>query len=85
MSNDKVLIELGIALRAAREEAGLTIQQLADRAHVSIPSISEIERGHRLNPTYATIKTLATALNLKVALSVHPALREPTDGLPTDC
>ncbi len=36
---------LGLSLRDLRRERGLTLQDVADRAHVSVSHLSEIERG----------------------------------------
>lgn len=50
------------AVTYAREQAGLTQQQLADRCKVSRSLITEIELGTR-NATPAMIRKLAAALN----------------------
>jgi transcriptional regulator with XRE-family HTH domain len=46
-----------------RTEAGLTQEQVAERAHISQQYISGLERGQR-NPTIETIAALATALGV---------------------
>lgn len=51
----------GDALRRAREEAGMTMRQLADAAGVSANTISLIEAG-RSAPRADVLKALATAL-----------------------
>jgi len=70
----------------AREMAGLTQQQLADRCNVSRSLITEIELGTR-NATPATIRKLAAALNCprvvlerKRDLQNEPEAAAATDG-----
>ncbi len=54
----------GEALRRARVAAGLTQEQLAERAHLSWRGISDIERGARRSPRRDTVSLLAGALAL---------------------
>ncbi|MEV7416541.1 tetratricopeptide repeat protein [Streptomyces sp. NPDC089919] len=51
-------------LRSRREEAGLTLRQLAGRAHISAGTLSKITNGSRL-PSPATWRDLVQALNLE--------------------
>ncbi len=53
-------------LRALRTERGLTQSELADRVGVSFSTISEIERGQRIDvPPRAFVTDLEEALNLE--------------------
>lgn len=54
---------LGKALRAAREKAGLSQDDLASRLSLPIPRISELEND-RANPTLARLQELAKALQV---------------------
>src|SRR4051794_9697100 len=54
----------GDLLRRYRQEAGLTQEELAERANLSARAISELERGARQYPYRTTIQLLATALKL---------------------
>ena len=56
-------MSLGDKVRFAREQLGLTMQMLADRAGLSQPYISEIENGNK-NPSAKTIMKLAASLNV---------------------
>ena len=56
-------------LRAWREHRGLSLQALADAAGVSKPYVSQIESGKRTG-TAATLKKLATALNVPADLLI---------------
>lgn len=51
-------------LRALREEAGLTQEELAERAGLTSHAISALERGVRTRPYPHTIRSLAQALDL---------------------
>lgn len=53
---------LGKAIRQLREERGMTQEALAHAAGVTVGHLSTIERGHS-NPTWATVKAIAGALN----------------------
>lgn len=57
---------LGEAVRRLRTEAGLTQEQLADRASTDITQVGGIERGLR-NPTYETLVRLAAGLGTSVS------------------
>jgi transcriptional regulator with XRE-family HTH domain len=53
---------LGKAIRQLREERGMTQEALAQAAGITVGHMSMIERGHS-NPTWATVKAVATALD----------------------
>lgn len=55
---------LGGVLRALREAAGLSQEELAERAALSPHAISALERGTRTRPYPHTLRSLATALDL---------------------
>jgi transcriptional regulator with XRE-family HTH domain len=51
---------MGAVLREARENAGMTQKQLADRADMSVPVISRLERGDS-DPRVSTVRRIADA------------------------
>jgi DNA-binding XRE family transcriptional regulator len=53
------------ALRVWREQRGLTLKELADRAQVSAPFVSQIEKGQR-EGSVETMRKLAEALKVSV-------------------
>jgi transcriptional regulator with XRE-family HTH domain len=53
-------------LKSRRMELGLTLKQVADKAELSIPYVSNLERGVR-NPTVSALTALAAALDTEVA------------------
>lgn len=57
---------LGKAIRQLREERGMTQEALAQEAGVTVGHMSMIERGHS-NPTWATVKSLATVFGVAVS------------------
>src|SRR5919205_1167579 len=58
---------LGRLLRRFREAAGLSQEELAERAGLSARGVSDLERGLRRSPYPATIRRLALALELPSA------------------
>ena len=77
---------LGSLLRALREGAGLSQEELAERAGRSPHAISALERGTRTRPYPHTLRSLATALELdesqRTALlgAVAPRTPRPSNG-----
>lgn len=56
---------LGVRLRARRKELGLTLAQVAELADLSLPYVSNLERGHG-NPTVEALKDLSAALDIAI-------------------
>ncbi|MCA1674969.1 MAG: helix-turn-helix domain-containing protein, partial [Actinobacteria bacterium] len=56
----------GVALRRLRERAGMTQEQLAERAGLSVKAISALERGERRHPYPHTVRALVAALGASV-------------------
>lgn len=59
------LIRLGQHLRAVRNEANLTQEQLSDLSHVSIKHIAGIEKGEK-NPSFEILLALSKVLKLSL-------------------
>ena len=57
---------IGHRLRARRVELGLTLAQVAKQAELSLPYVSNLERG-RGNPTLDALNALARALDVPLA------------------
>jgi tetratricopeptide (TPR) repeat protein/transcriptional regulator with XRE-family HTH domain len=55
---------LGSLLRRYREAVGLSQEELAERAAISVRGVSDLERGLRRRPYPATMRRLASALEL---------------------
>ena len=56
----------GFAVKARREELGLTQEELADRAGIHRTYLSDVERGSR-NLSLVNIDRLARALSLRIS------------------
>ena len=59
-------IQFGQRLRALRRERGLTQEQLAEMAHLSVDFISLVERGINA-PSFENIEQLSIKLKVSVA------------------
>ncbi len=60
MTEDK----LGVSLKKLRAAAGMTQEELADRAGISVRTVSDVERGLRTAVHGDTARRLASALGL---------------------
>jgi transcriptional regulator with XRE-family HTH domain len=75
----------GRLLRRYRSEAALTQEELAERAGLSVRAVSDMERGHTLQPYARSVRLLCDALGLpqpdraRLMSAVHPALADVTD------
>lgn len=58
------LAELGAFIRQQRERSKMSLRRLADRAGISNPYLSQIERGLR-KPSAEILKSLARALSIQ--------------------
>jgi predicted ATPase/DNA-binding XRE family transcriptional regulator len=80
----------GAQLKALREAAGYTQEELATIAGVSVYAVSALERGERRRPQIDTVNALAAALDLSGAtrdrflrIAHTPLDRSPLDDTPT--
>ncbi len=64
MSREQDVSSFGLLLRRYRLAAGLTQEGLADRAHLSVRAVSNLERGLNQRPRKDTLVLLAGALTL---------------------
>src|SRR5262245_32385224 len=78
----------GSQLRALREAAGLSQEELAERAHISSHAVSALERGTRTRPYPYTIRALADALSVtedqRASLVAAVPARRPSSREPAD-
>jgi transcriptional regulator with XRE-family HTH domain len=65
-------------IRRAREEAGLTLRQLADRAGVAASTIQKVESG-KIVPSVAVMVRLADALNRRASYFIESDGQTLTD------
>jgi HTH-type transcriptional regulator / antitoxin HipB len=71
----RLRFELAEAVRARREELGLSQRQLAERAGMTQPGIARFEAGGT-TPTLPLLERLAAALGLTLNVSLAPAERK---------
>jgi transcriptional regulator with XRE-family HTH domain len=75
----KQLESLGEFIRERRKQAQYSLRDLADRANVSNPYLSQIERGLH-TPSVRVLKAIAAALNVSAeSLLVQAGLLEAAD------
>ncbi len=76
----KQLESLGSFIRERRTAAQYSLRDLAERANVSNPYLSQIERGLH-TPSVRVLKAIATALNLSAeSLLIQAGLLEGEEG-----
>jgi transcriptional regulator with XRE-family HTH domain len=74
--------DIGGFIRSQREAAQVSVRQLAERAGVSNPYLSQIERGLR-KPSAEVLGQIAKALRLSAeVLYVRAGILEPTEPTP---
>jgi transcriptional regulator with XRE-family HTH domain len=72
---------LGLAVKARREELGLTQEQLDNDTDLHQRWISNVENGKR-NPSYASLRRLAAGLNLTTSELIARAEQIERDNGP---
>ncbi|GLV13111.1 transcriptional regulator [Alicyclobacillus hesperidum] len=73
---------IGERLKHFRQQKGLTLTELADKANVAKSYLSAIERGLQRNPSIQVIEKLAHVLNVPVQEFVEaPSSNSETAGL----
>ncbi len=65
-------VALGLAVKARRQELGLTQEQLANDTELHQRWISNVETGKR-NPSYGSLRRLAAGLDMHVSALVRRA------------
>ncbi|HWN25735.1 MAG TPA: XRE family transcriptional regulator [Actinomycetospora sp.] len=75
-----VVDAIGPKVRDLRQQAGLSLQQLARRADVSAASVHKVERGDMV-PTITTLLKLAAALERPIGHFVDDRVPEPVASL----
>src|SRR4029079_4841405 len=81
-------LPFGAQLKALRESAGFTQEELATIAGLSVHAVSAIERGERRRPHVETVRALSAALDVNgaardalLASARAPAQDAAADGL----
>ena len=77
-------MSMGIKIKELRKKAGLTLQDLADRAGLYKSNISDIENEKRFKPNIKTLEKLARALECEIGDFFERSIdkdEEMTEGL----
>src|SRR6476661_3386827 len=81
-------VPFGAQLKALRESAGFTQEELATIAGISVHAVSALERGERRRPHVETVRALSAALDLNgaardalLASARAPAQDAAADGI----
>jgi transcriptional regulator with XRE-family HTH domain len=75
-------LALGLAVKARREELGLTQEQLDNNTNLHQRWISNVETGKR-NPSYGSLRRLAAGLDLTASELLARAEQIEADGVET--
>ena len=81
MNSDRA--SFGVALRRLRTAAGLSQEELAERAGVSARGISDLERGARRMPHLGTVRLLAEPSRWIRLIALPSSRRHALRPLPT--
>jgi ribosome-binding protein aMBF1 (putative translation factor) len=65
------VLELAAELKKARHARRLSLAQVANRSGIDEAAISRIENGQNLNPTIATLESIARAIGSKLTFSLE--------------
>lgn len=66
------------ALKEAREEAGLSLTQVAEKSGIDKAALSRLETGRQINPTVATLSRYAKAVGKRLQWTVEDVLPIPS-------
>lgn len=76
---EDIYLVLAQRLREERARAGLTLDQLAERASVTGPFVAHIEK-NRKKPSLTTVQQLAKALDLPISELLKESPQQVTKG-----
>jgi transcriptional regulator with XRE-family HTH domain len=71
--------KIAYRLRVLREAAGLSQQEVADRADLSLSLIAKMEQGRKADPRASTLLALAGALGVRAGQLIEE-LTKPPEG-----
>lgn len=72
---------VGEAITVLREDAGLTLEELADRASMRFQLVSDLERGVT-DPKLSTLERICAGLQIEISSLLHHAERIQRTGAP---
>jgi transcriptional regulator with XRE-family HTH domain len=72
--------KIAYRLRVLRESVGLSQQEVADRADLSLSLIAKIEQGRKADPRASTLLALADALGVRAGQLIEELKKPPEDA-----
>lgn len=72
-----MLLELGETIRRLRREAGLTQEEMAEKAGISRPTLSRLEQGRFANVSVRALFIILDILDYEIELTVKNSLGLP--------
>ena len=72
-----MLLELGETIRRLRREAGLTQEEMAEKAGISRPTLSRLEQGRYANVSVRALFIILDILDYEIELTVKNSLGLP--------
>jgi transcriptional regulator with XRE-family HTH domain len=75
-------VVIGDQMRKARRAAGLTQEETARRAGLTLKAVGEVERGEVRDPHFSTLSSIAHALGMTVAELVGEESARPKASAP---
>lgn len=75
-------MKIGLAIKLARQNLGLTETQLGEKVELSSSVITQIEN-NEFNPTLRNVQDLARTLGLKISqlITIAESIHEPSDEM----
>jgi transcriptional regulator with XRE-family HTH domain len=74
--------KIAYRLRTLREAIGLSQQDVAERAELSLSLIAKMEQGRKADPRASTLLALAGALGVRAGQLIEDLERPPEDAFP---
>jgi transcriptional regulator with XRE-family HTH domain len=74
--------KIAYRLRMLRESAGLSQQEVADRADLSLSLIAKMEQGRKADPRASTLLALAGALGVRAGQLIEELTKPPEGSFP---
>ncbi len=74
--------KIAYRLRTLRESAGLSQQEVADRADLSLSMVAKMEQGRKADPRASTLLALAGALGVRAGQLLEDLTKPPEGSFP---
>ncbi len=75
--------KIAYRLQTLREAAGLSQQEVAEKAELSLSLIAKMEQGRKADPRASTLLALAFALGVRAGQLIEDLTKPPADTFPS--